>query len=121
MVRLIVEKKPRKKKRKVTKKRREFSKIIFICIAILAFGVAVTSVAATFILQDTTPLTYLIPAVFAELATGTAFYYLKAKKENEIKLRLLYGKQIMDDVADVESVAVVGNENPEEIQEESEK
>ena len=120
MVRLIVEKR-KKKKRKATRKQREFSKIIFVCIAVLAFSVAVTSVAATFILQDTTPLSYLIPAVFAELATGTAFYYMKAKKENEIKLRLLYGKQIMDDVADVESVAVAGNENPEEIQEESEK
>lgn len=121
MVRLIVEKKPRKKKRKATKKQREFSKIIFICIAILAFGVAVTSVAATFILQDTTPLTYLIPAVFAELATGTAFYYMKAKKENEIKLRLLYGKQIMEDVAGIENMTTTENDNPEEAQEEREK
>ncbi len=31
---------------------------------------------------DTSPLMYLIPAVFAELATATGFYYRKAEKEN---------------------------------------
>lgn len=35
---------------------------------------------------DLSPLTYLIPAVAAETATGTGFYYAKAKVENRIKL-----------------------------------
>ena len=32
--------------------------------------------------QDTSILAYLIPAVFAELATATGFYFRKAEKEN---------------------------------------
>ena len=35
---------------------------------------------------DLTPLSYLIPSVAAEVATGTGFYYSKAKVENRIKL-----------------------------------
>lgn len=35
---------------------------------------------------DLTPLQYLIPSVAAETATGTGFYYAKAKVENRIKL-----------------------------------
>lgn len=31
---------------------------------------------------------------FTELATGTGFYYWKARKENEIKLRKFYGNDI---------------------------
>ena len=37
-----------------------------------------------------THLHYLIPAVAAETATGTGFYYAKAKVENRIKLMKLY-------------------------------
>ncbi len=36
--------------------------------------------------NDLSPLMYLIPAVFAELATATGFYYNKAKSENKIKI-----------------------------------
>lgn len=39
---------------------------------------------------DLSPLAYLIPAVAAETATGTGFYYAKAKVENRIKLMKLY-------------------------------
>lgn len=35
---------------------------------------------------DGSPLAYLIPSVAAETATGTGFYYAKAKAENKIKL-----------------------------------
>ncbi|WP_243446742.1 hypothetical protein [Criibacterium bergeronii] len=40
--------------------------------------------------NDLTPLSYLIPAVAAETATGTGFYYAKAKVENRIKLMKQY-------------------------------
>lgn len=36
--------------------------------------------------SDLSPLAYLIPAIAAETATGTGFYYSKAKVENRIKL-----------------------------------
>ena len=44
---------------------------------------------------------YLIPAVFAELATATGFYYSKAKAENRIKLRKLYGPEIYNDAKEI--------------------
>ena len=37
------------------------------------------------ITMDTSALAYLIPAVFAEMASATGFYYTKAKAENKIK------------------------------------
>ncbi|MFR8854161.1 MAG: hypothetical protein ACLVHQ_04305 [Oscillospiraceae bacterium] len=39
---------------------------------------------------DLSPMAYLIPAVAAETATGTGFYYTKAKVENRIKLKKQY-------------------------------
>lgn len=41
---------------------------------------------------DTSGLAYLIPAVFAEYATATGFYYWKARSENKIKLMRIYGE-----------------------------
>ena len=64
----------------------EFSK------KILLFAAGVNGVVIAFTLLmiwrtgDLSPLAYLIPAVAAETATGTGFYYSKAKVENRIKL-----------------------------------
>lgn len=64
----------------------EFSKKILIFAAFMN----VLTIVFTFIMVwrtcDLTPLQYLIPAVAAETATGTGFYYAKAKVENRIKL-----------------------------------
>lgn len=68
------------------KKKKEFSKIILICVAIVALLVIIFACVMIAITKDLSPLSYLIPAVFAEMATGTAFYYSKAKAENEIKI-----------------------------------
>lgn len=73
------------------KKKPEFSKIIFVGVSILALAVTVFSCFMIWITMDTTALAYLIPAVFAEMATGTGFYYTKAKVENKIKLMALNG------------------------------
>ena len=43
--------------------------------------------------MDTSALAYLIPAVFAEMASATGFYYTKAKAENKIKLMNANGVQ----------------------------
>lgn len=68
----------------------EFSKLILVVAAIVNVAV----IAFTFIMVwrtcDLTPLEYLIPAVAAETATGTGFYYAKAKVENRIKLMKQY-------------------------------
>ena len=76
-------------------KKREFSKNIIIFMTIFTVIITIYSLILMWKTNDTSPLAYLIPAVFAEYATSTAFYYWKARKENEIKLRRLYG-----DVAD---------------------
>lgn len=82
-------------------KKREFSKVI------LAVAGAVTGIVTAFTLAvvwktgDTSPLAYLIPAVFAELATATGFYYSKAKAENRIKLRQKYGPEVYNDSKEV--------------------
>lgn len=78
-------------------KKREFSKII-IAIAGTATGiVTVFTLAVVWKTGDTSPLAYLIPGIFAELATATGFYYSKAKAENRIKLRKKYGPDIYND------------------------
>jgi len=43
------------------------------------------------------PLIYLIPAVFGAFGAAAGFYYSKAKKENEIKLRKKYGAEVYND------------------------
>lgn len=83
------------------KAKTEFSKLILMCVG------AVTTVVTAFTLvmiwrtNDLSPLAYLIPAVFTELGVGTGFYYSKAKAENRIKLRKLYGPEIYNDAKEL--------------------
>lgn len=64
----------------------EFSKKI---IAVV-FTINIIVIAAALIMMwrtnDLSPFAYLIPSIAAETATGTGFYYNKAKIENKIKL-----------------------------------
>lgn len=73
------------------KKKVEFSKIIFVGVSVLTLAITVYSCCLIWITKDTSALAYLIPAVFAEMASATGFYYTKAKAENKIKLMALYG------------------------------
>lgn len=79
-------------------KNKEFSK------KIMLFSGAVVIVITAFTLymiwktENLDPLIYLIPASFGAYATSAGFYYSKAKKENEIKLRKKYGSEIYNDV-----------------------
>ena len=76
------------------KKHREFSK----CILIVAGFLNVIVIAFTCIMvwrtNDLTPLAYLIPSTAAEVSVGTGFYYNKAKIENKIKLKAIYGVEL---------------------------
>lgn len=68
----------------------EFSKKIVVAV----FAINIVVIAFTLIMiwrtNDLSPMAYLIPAVAAETATGTGFYYTKAKVENRIKLMKQY-------------------------------
>ena len=74
------------------KRRVEFSKKMFVGVAIGTALIVIFSLVIVWKTGDTSPLTYIIPAMFAELATATGFYYKKAEAENKIKLKRLYGK-----------------------------
>lgn len=73
------------------KRKMEFSKKIFTGVAISTALIVIFSLIVVWRTGDTSPLTYIIPAIFVELATATGFYYKKAEAENKIKLRKLYG------------------------------
>lgn len=68
------------------KPKMEFSKKILIVAGVINGIVVAFTMVMIWRTLDLTPLTYLIPSVAAEVATGTGFYYSKAKVENRIKL-----------------------------------
>lgn len=70
------------KRRTKGKKKIAFSKIIFVGVSIMAISVVIFSCRMMYMTGDLSPLAYLIPSIFAELATATGFYYKKAEKEN---------------------------------------
>jgi hypothetical protein len=75
----------------------EFSKKILIVAAIINILVVGFSCVMIFITRDLSPLCYLIPSVAGEVATGTGFYYAKAKAENKIKLMQQYNIEMTED------------------------
>lgn len=82
-------------------KKREFSKVLIASVGAVTLVVTAFTLAVVWRTGDTSPLAYLIPAVFAALATATGFYYSKAKAENRIKLRKKYGADIYNDSKEV--------------------
>ena len=75
----------------------EFSKKILIVAAIINILVVGFSCVMIFITRDLSPFCYLIPSVAGEVATGTGFYYAKAKAENKIKLMQQYNIEMTED------------------------
>jgi len=73
------------------KKKVEFSKLIFVGVSIGTVAITIFSCVIIWRTMDTSALSYLIPAVFAEMASATGFYYTKAKAENKIKLMAANG------------------------------
>ena len=72
------------------KSKTEFSKKIFIFVAAVAVVVTAFTMYMVWETKDISPLIYLIPAIFAEMGTGTAFYYWKARCENLKKMEMEY-------------------------------
>ena len=73
------------------KKKTEFSKKIIIFMTVFILALTIYSLCLMWKTGDTSPLSYLIPSVFAEYATATGFYYWKARTENKIKLMKRHG------------------------------
>ena len=74
------------------KNKTEFSKKILFVAGLTNLAVIIFAFIMMWRTLDLSPLAYLIPAVAAEVTAGTSFYYTKAKAENMIKLRQIYGK-----------------------------
>lgn len=74
------------------KKKIEFSKIILLVVGAINIIVLTFACYMIKITGDVSPFAYIIPALAAEAATGTGFYYNKAKAENQIKLQNAYEK-----------------------------
>lgn len=64
------------------KKKIETSKILLIVSDVITGICTVAAIVAVFVIEDTTPLVYLIPAAYGLSATSHGFYYWKAKAEN---------------------------------------
>ena len=64
------------------KKKIETSKILLIVSDVITGVCTVAAIVAVFVIKDTTPLVYLIPAAYGLSATSHGFYYWKAKAEN---------------------------------------
>lgn len=62
-----------------------------IAMFIITLIIVACAIAMSYMTQTTDVYAYLIPSIFAELSIGTGFYYWKARRENEIKLRGIYG------------------------------
>lgn len=88
-------KKPVRRKRTI-----EFSKWILIAVSVLVFSIVGFSAFMIYITKDLSPLAYLIPAIFAEAGTATAFYYNKAKAEAQVKLKHYLEKEAVTDEQD---------------------
>lgn len=73
--------------------KKEFSKVLVTLILVVTLAVIIFSMVMIYITKDTSPLAYLIPAVFTETATATGFYYYKARAENELKIK----RQVYED------------------------
>lgn len=86
-----------KGKRYSSRQPTEFSKLIMIAVGAVTALVTVFTLVMVWRTNDLSPLAYLIPAVFTELAAATGFYYSKARAENRIKLRKMYGPEIYND------------------------
>ena len=75
------------------KSKLEFSKIIFITVAVVAILVICFACFMIYKTEDLGPLEAIIVSVGAMVSTGIAFYYNKAKAENKIKLMKQNGIQ----------------------------
>lgn len=82
------------------KTKMEFSKKILLVAGVVNIAVIIFACVMMWRTFDTSPLAYLIPAVAAEVATGTGYYYWKAKAENQIKLKKIYGDLVNEDAGE---------------------
>lgn len=75
-------------------RRFEFSKIMALIAISMWLFVNFFGMAMVIFTMDTSPLMYVIPSVDAVVAAIIGFYLWKARAENQIKLRKIYGVDV---------------------------
>lgn len=87
------------------KSKMEFSKKIFIFVAAVTVVVTAFTMYMVWETKDISPLIYLIPAIFTEMGTGTAFYYWKSKAENQLKIaRSIKEEKLCDEINGIKEI-----------------
>ena len=79
---------------KKKEKRFEFSKIMAVIAITMWVFVNLFGMAMVIFTMDSSPLMYVIPSVDAVVAAIIGFYLWKARAENQIKLKRLYGVDV---------------------------
>lgn len=97
------DKKVKTTKKTIEKQPIEFSKKILM----VTFGIAIVIIAFTMFIiytgtvngygADSSNLNTLLGGLFAEITAGTSFYYWKSRRENEIKLKKMFGEDYSSD------------------------
>lgn len=75
------------------KRQMETSKKLLIFTVAMVIIITIVAVTAVFVLQDSSPLEFLIAGVFGLASTSVGFYYWKAKNENIAK----YGDNVQEE------------------------
>lgn len=73
-----------------------FTKKYFLCLVAIEFFVILYLCVMVFLTMDTTPLSWAISAIGAELSIYSGFYCWKARSENRAKYAQLYVAEIAD-------------------------
>lgn len=82
------------------RQKREFSKVIFVIIFVFVLTVNSFACVMAWVTKDNSLFAWLVPSSWVELGVGTAFYYDKARRENEIKLQKQMEKERAHDRPD---------------------
>jgi uncharacterized membrane-anchored protein len=77
--------------KKCNSRKREFSKIIAVIGMSMWVLVTIYALVMMVLTRDLSPLAYVIGSVDAVVGVICTFYFAKASKENQIKLRQTYG------------------------------
>lgn len=78
----------------------EFSKIMAVIAVTMWITVNLFGMAMVIYTMDSSPLMYVIPSVDAVVAAIIGFYLWKARAENQIKLKRIYGVDMETTVSD---------------------
>lgn len=89
-------------KTKKKKQPMEFSKKLLYMIFVFTSLVTIFSMLLMWNTGDTSPLSYLFPAVFTLDSIAVGYYYWKSKSENIIKIEKKYGSETAQKIRDLE-------------------